>query len=87
MIDHSHVIFVLAVVKVAKRDVTAVRSLALLGLDLPINLETSEEELSPLPHAYSRKRNFASQISYCMYGVWNKVLTLWVPTMIFFVIA
>ena len=27
MIDHRHVIFVLAVVKVAKRDVTAVRSL------------------------------------------------------------
>ena len=27
MIDHCHVIFVLAVVKVAKRDVTAVRSL------------------------------------------------------------
>ena len=28
VIDHRHVIFVLAVVKVAKRDVTAVRSLA-----------------------------------------------------------
>jgi len=27
VIDHRHVIFVLAVVKVAKRDVTAVRSL------------------------------------------------------------
>ena len=27
MIEHRHVIFVLAVVKVAKRDVTAVRSL------------------------------------------------------------
>ena len=30
MIDHRHVIFVLAVVKVAKRDVTAVRSLIFL---------------------------------------------------------
>ena len=28
MIEHRHVIFVLAVVKVAKRDVTAVRSLS-----------------------------------------------------------
>ena len=32
MIDHRHVIFVLAVVKVAKRDVTAVRSLSLVWL-------------------------------------------------------
>ena len=29
VIDHRHVIFVLAVVKVAKRDVTAVRSLTI----------------------------------------------------------
>jgi len=28
-----------------------------------------EEDCSPLPHAYSWKRDFASQISHGMYGV------------------
>ena len=52
MIEHRHVIFVLAVVKVAKRDVTAVRSLTMSAL-LVTCLEHNENGgLTPITRVF-----------------------------------
>ena len=64
MIEHRHVIFVLAVVKVAKRDVTAVRSL----------ISSRKDTIHEIPILYRYDRPLARVYQIASKSIQQKVI-------------